>query len=163
MNPLNGPIGGGNPLDFIGAGSVGAALGLDPVSNALRGARGGGEHRVETAAPGACPLHEAAVTERCSEEMAPEGYAPAPPGGEAAQGPFGGLLGFLAKLADPLGLFPGMNLADPLGLFGGGGMLGGGGEEGKAGGQLADQGQMFNLVGTLASDTGAMSALTSLV
>ncbi len=181
MNPVNGAPGGFNPLALFGVG------GADPISQASRSHEGGSgaAHHVEAAGPHAGPCAEPAHTET-GEAASSEGYAAppgTPPGFPGGQDPMAGLMGFLAKLADPLGLFPGINMADPIGLFGGGsllnaasgamgeggggalgGMLGGGSpEEKKVSGQLADQGQMFQMVGSLASDTGAISALANLI
>lgn len=164
----------GNPLDSIGSGSVGHALGLDPVGGLLKGALGSG-NAVEAAPSHGAARREAAFTELLDEPCEPEGYADgeevagAPPQG----GGLGGLSGILAKLADPLGLFPGTNLGDPLGLLGGGGMagglLGGGGgglsgllgaEEGKkAAGLLGDQAQMGGLLSMLGSNAGSVTSL----
>ncbi len=169
----------GNPLDSIGSGSVGHALGLDPVGGLLKGALGSG-NAVEAAPSQAAARREAAYTELLDEPCEPDGYAEgeeravagAPPQG----GALGGLSGLLAKLADPLGLFPGTNLGDPLGLLGGGGgmaggLLGGGGgggglsgllgsEDGKkAAGLLGDQAQMGGLLSMLGTNAGSVTSL----
>jgi hypothetical protein len=167
---------GGNPLDSIGSGSVGHALGLDPVGGLLKGALGGGGNAVEAAPSRALSHREAAYTELLDGPCDAEGYAnleARAPASAPAQGG-GGLSGLLAKLADPLGLFPGTNLGDPLGLLGGGGgmaggLLGGGGggltgllgaEEGKkAEGLLGDQSQMGGLLSMLGSNAGSFTSL----
>jgi hypothetical protein len=167
----------GNPLDSIGSGSVGHALGLDPVGGLLKGALGGGGNAVEAAPARALSHREAAYTELLDGGPGePEGYADMrAEGAPSAPAPgFGGLSGLLAKLADPLGLFPGTNLGDPLGLLGGGGgmaggLLGGGGgglsgllgaEDGqKAEGLLGDQAQMGGLLSMLGSNAGSVTSL----
>lgn len=177
LGGLTAPFTSGNPLDAIGSGSVGHALGLDPVGGLLKGALGGG-NAVEAAPAHAAARREAAYTELLDEPCEMDGYTE-PEGGAAASAPpqgggLGGLSGLLAKLADPLGLFPGTNLGDPLGLLGGGGMagglLGGGGggglsgllgaEDGKkAAGLLGDQAQMGGLLSMLGSNAGSLSSL----
>ncbi|MGQ0508060.1 MAG: hypothetical protein ACT4TC_22400 [Myxococcaceae bacterium] len=67
-----------------------------------------------------------------------------------AGGGMNGLMGLLQMLADPLGLFKGVNMADPAGLMGGAGGAGGS----PLGGQAKDQAQMLESVGSMASLAG---------
>jgi hypothetical protein len=132
---------------------------------------------VEAAPSRALSYREAAYTELLDGPCGVEGYAEVPAAMSAPAQGGGGLSGLLAKLADPLGLFPGTNLGDPLGLLGGGGGMGGGlgglfggggggltgllgAEDGKkAESLLGDQSQMGGLLSMLGSNSGSMTSL----
>ncbi|MCI0669707.1 MAG: hypothetical protein L0Y64_04520 [Myxococcaceae bacterium] len=166
----------GNPLEALGSGGpIGTASGIGSLSAPLKG--GLGASTTVEASSDKAASHTAAVhTELMEEPCGCDGYSGkadgtgkderARQGAPQPQG--GGFLGFLAKLADPLGLFGGMNMADPLGLlgglFGGGGLTGTlGADDGKkAEGLLGDQAQMGGLLSMLGSSGGGGFSLLGL-